>query len=241
MQLERREMKSDTWASHFLFFFFLKLLSSPAAPCEHQSSISICLTDTSYKIATWKRENLCLAVCGSTVNVCVCSLWCTSTTLSVSLCISVLQHWKNSSSILLSPLISSHPLPSSTSHSPVMSLHLSFTLLPFLLFSPPPYSSSPPSIFHLHSLSSLLHSMVVTDIFPWWKANAPLSSLCSCWSPASLNSRHQAKTVLLPPHHPTMNGLFLVIYSLTDFLIPQFCRIFTLRWFTVIISYRNKQ
>lgn len=33
-------------------YLSVKLLSSPAAPFEHQSSISICVTDTSYKIET---------------------------------------------------------------------------------------------------------------------------------------------------------------------------------------------
>lgn len=33
-------------------YLSVKLLSSRAAPFEHQSSISICLTDTSYKIVT---------------------------------------------------------------------------------------------------------------------------------------------------------------------------------------------
>lgn len=90
----------------------LKLLSSPAAPFEHQSSISICLTDTSYKIVTWKRENVCLSVYASTMCVCVCvSLrwWCAMMCFHSSL--SMFQQSKHSSSIkvacclLWSPLV----------------------------------------------------------------------------------------------------------------------------------------
>lgn len=45
-------MKSDIWAS-----ISLKLLSSPGSPAfPHQSPISICLIDITYKIATWKSS-----------------------------------------------------------------------------------------------------------------------------------------------------------------------------------------
>lgn len=142
----------------------LKLLSSPAAPFEHQSSISICLTVTSYKIATWKRENVSLSVYASTVCAYVCSVMCFHNSLSESayLRVPTFKTQQLHQSSLLSPLISHHP----TSCSLALRLHLSFQ--PSLLSVS--FSSSLVSLFfsflfltshfHLHSLSS---------IFPLWQ------------------------------------------------------------------------
>lgn len=176
----------------------LKLLSSPAAPFEHQSSISICLTVTSYKIATWKRENVSLSVYASTVCAYVCSVMCFHNSLSESayLRVPTFKTQQLHQSSLLSPLISHHP----TSCSLALRLHLSFqpSLLSvsfssslvslfffflFSFFSYPHLTLSPPfPLLHLPSLA-------VTYIFPWWWAKARLySSFCSCWSPASSDS-----------------------------------------------------
>lgn len=180
---ERGEMKSDTWAS-----ISLKLLSSPAAPFQHQSSISICLIDITYKIVTWKSKTVSLSVYASTmcVSVRVCSddvLWCVSiNSLSES-------PWSNirNTAAPSKELVVSSDLPSSSSsfNLPFCNREVTPSTTSFSFFA---QCSSFLAFFliHLQSLSSVLLSL--TDVFLFGegpKLDTPLLSA----SAALLHSR----------------------------------------------------
>lgn len=189
------EMESDTWAS-----ISLKLLSSPAAPFRHQSTISICLINITYKKVTWKGEGssvyaptMCVSAAPPMMMMCrdvfPPALPADPTFLTRQL------HQSSSLPPLISPSDLALTKQEVTPPPPSLLRHLLF----FFLFSPYSSSTSSPTPCPDGHLPA------------WWRSRARHScsfcSRCSRMAPCILEfSRRQANALLSPPHLPPVNS-----------------------------------